>query len=311
MLSFDHYPITPILAACAVALDAVLGEPRRWHPLVGFGNLAGFVEARMNPEARRHQPVHRIAGILALGLVVLPFVVLAAWGCALSNIGTAVNVLLLYFAIGHKSLHQHARAVADALKEGNEQKAKTAASYMVSRDPEAVEPVPATLESVLENGNDSVFGALFWFFISGGAGALAFRLVNTLDAMWGYKNERFLYFGWAAACLDDVLNYLPARLTALTYALLGKTRLALTCWQAQAPTWKSPNAGPVMAAGAGALGVRLGGMARYHGQWQQRPMLGAGEPPAAKDIERALLLVRNGVGLWVVLALLMGWLVHA
>jgi len=100
---------------------------------------------------------------------------------------------------------------------------------MVSRDSAAIEAVPATVESVLENGNDGVFGALFWFFIAGGAGALAFRLANTMDAMWGYKTPRYYYFGWAAARLDDVLDYIPARLTAIIYALLGHTRLALQC----------------------------------------------------------------------------------
>lgn len=311
MLSFDHYPITPILAACAVALDAAMGEPRRWHPLVGFGNMAHVVEARLNTKTRRPRPIHRLAGIFGLIGLVAPLTAIAAWLCKLPHIGILINVLLLYFAIGHKSLHQHARAVADALQIGDEAQAKTAASYMVSRDPDAVEPVPATIESVLENGNDSVFGALFWFFIAGGAGALAFRLVNTLDAMWGYKNERFFYFGWAAARLDDVLNYIPARLTALTYAVLGRTRLAIACWRTQGPVWKSPNAGPVMAAGAGALGVKLGGMARYHGQWQQRPELGAGAAPQTEDIGRALQLVRNGVGLWIGLGLLTGWLLHA
>lgn len=311
MLSFDHYPITPLLAACAVALDALLGEPRRWHPLVGFGRLANALEARLNRGYRREQSIRRIGGICAVVILLVPLAGLAAWLCALPGIGDAASVLLLYFALGHKSLHQHARAVVAALNAQDDAKAKTAASYMVSRDPEALEPVPATIESVLENGNDGVFGALFWFFVAGGVGALVFRLVNTLDAMWGYKNPRFLYFGWAAARLDDALNYFPARLTALTYAVLGKTRLALNCWRAQAPIWKSPNAGPVMAAGAGALGVQLGGLARYHGQWQQRPMLGAGDKPVAADIDRALRLVQHGVWLWLVLALLAGGLLHA
>lgn len=301
----------PILAACAVLLDAILGEPRRWHPLVGFGNLAQMLEARLNHDQGCERPDRRMAGACALALLVAPLTALAAWICTLPSIGPAADVLLLYFAIGHKSLRQHARAVAAALHAGNAAQAKTAASYMVSRDSETLEPVPATIESVLENGNDSVFGALLWFFVAGGAGALAFRLVNTLDAMWGYKNPRFLYFGWAAARLDDVLNYIPARLTALTYAMLGQTRIALRCWRAQAPTWKSPNAGPVMAAGAGALGVRLGGRARYHGQWQQRPVLGAGSLPNAGDIDRALRLVSNGMWLWIVLALLGGGLIRA
>ena len=311
MISSVHYPITALLAVAAVALDGLLGEPRRWHPLVGFGSLANRLEARLNPESRRARPSHRLAGVMGVAMLLLPFGALAFWLCRLPGIGPLVDVLLLYFAIGHRSLHEHAHAVSRALQAGDEVQARTAASYMVSRDSAAIDPVPATVESVLENGNDGVFGALFWFFIFGGAGALLFRLANTLDAMWGYKNERFLMFGWAAARLDDVLDYIPARLTALTYALLGKTRLALRCWRAQAPTWDSPNAGPVMSAGAGALGVKLGGPARYHGEWHQRPDLGAGEASQPSDIERALKLVRHGVYLWLALALIAGGLAYA
>lgn len=311
MISSLHYPITPLLAVAAVALDGLLGEPRRWHPLVGFGRLVHAMEAGLNPTDRRALPRQRLAGVLGVTLLLVPLTAFAWWLCRLPGIGPVVDVLLLYFAIGHRSLHEHARAVSRALDANNEEQARLAASYMVSRDSAAIEPVPATIESVLENGNDGVFGALFWFFILGGAGALLFRLANTLDAMWGYKNERFLYFGWAAARLDDVLDYVPARLTALTYALLGKTRLALICWRTQAPTWDSPNAGPVMSAGAGALQVKLGGPARYYGEWHLRPDLGAGDSPAAHHIERALRLVRHGVYLWLAIGLLAGVFIHA
>ncbi|HEX5802927.1 MAG TPA: cobalamin biosynthesis protein, partial [Azospira sp.] len=146
----------------------------------------------------------------------------------------------------------------------------------------------------------------FWFLLLGGPGALLFRLANTLDAMWGYRNARFLRFGAAAARLDDALNYLPARLTALSYALFGATRRALACWRTQAPQWDSPNAGPVMAAGAGALQVRLGGAAVYHGQLEVRPTLGEGRPATSADIHRALALVRFSLRLWLGLALLAG-----
>lgn len=298
MISFAYYPITPLLAVAAVALDAWLGEPRRWHALVGFGNLANWLEKRLNAA-----PFAKLKGVFGVLVLLLPFTLLAFYLCRLSPV---FDVLLLYFAIGHKSLHLHARAVLQALNKNDEAQAKTAASYMVSRDSAAIEPVPATVESVLENGNDGVFGALFWFFVAGGAGALLFRLANTLDAMWGYKNARFMRFGWAAARLDDVLDYIPARLVALTYAVLGKTRLALRCWREQAPAWDSPNAGPVMAAGAGALGVLLGGPARYHGEWHERPVLGTDAAPASADIERALALVRRGVYLWLGLALVIG-----
>ena len=304
MFSYSNYLILPLFAIAAIALDWLLGEPRRFHALVGFGNLANWLEARLNLPSRRDLFAHRdlfllrFAGVLAVALLLTPFTAIAWWLCHLPKISWLADIVLLYFAIGHKSLHQHARAVSNALQANDEAGAKLAASYMVSRDSAAVEAIPATVESVLENGNDGVFGALFWFFIFGGTGALVFRLANTLDAMWGYRNPRFLQFGWAAARLDDVLDYIPARLTALSYALLGNTRNALKCWGKQAPTWDSPNAGPVMAAGAGALSIELGGAARYQGEWHERPVLGMGKKAVADDIERSLKLVRHSVYLW-------------
>jgi adenosylcobinamide-phosphate synthase len=146
-----------------------------------------------------------------------------------------------------------------------------------------------------------VFAAIFWFAVAGAPGVVLYRLSNTLDAMWGYRNERFERFGWAAARIDDVLNYIPARLVALTYAVLGKTRAALRCWRQQAPHWDSPNAGPVMAAGAGALGVALGGPAIYHGELHERPQLGEGLPADADSIGRGWQLVQRGVWLWLLI----------
>lgn len=288
----------------AIMLDWWLGEPRRFHPLVGFGRLASGLEARLHPPATLPHVRQRLVGLLAVLVLLTPPTLLAGWLATLPILGTLWGVLALYFALGHRSLHDHARPVAEALERGDMLAAREAASLLVSRDKDALDPASATCESVLENGSDGVFGALFWFLIAGPAGAVLYRLANTLDAMWGYKTERFLHFGWAAARLDDVLGYIPARLTALTYALLGHTRQALACWRMQARAWKSPNAGPVMAAGAGALGIRLGGSARYHGQWQDRPSLGTGRPAEARDIRRALSLVRRGTLLWLLLILL-------
>lgn len=304
MFASANYLTLPLLASIALLIDYAMGEPKKFHPLVGFGWLATQIEKYFNLPKWQARPLHRLTGLVGLLVLICPLVWLAYWLCQKTMFYTLINIYLLYFAIGHKSLHDHARAVLNALNANDLNQAKIAASYMVSRDSAAIDPIPATVESVLENGNDGVFGALFWFFIAGGVGALAFRLVNTMDAMWGYKTPRYYYFGWAAARLDDVIGYVPARLCALSYALLGNTKTALNCWKTQASTWDSPNAGPVMSTGAGALHLKLGGAACYQGEWHQRPVLGAGEPPVINDIERALALVRHSVYLWLAVFLI-------
>jgi len=278
---------------------------------VGFGQLANFIEKKFNHDPSSSPTSCRWRGIVALLTLLLPFTAAAIVLSLIPYLGTVVGVLMLYFAIGHKSLHDHARPVMVALQNNDDHEARRQVSRMVSRDSAALDITCATTESVLENGNDGVFGALFWFLIAGGSGAILYRLVNTLDAMWGYRNDRFRYFGWAAARLDDVFNFIPARLTAITYALLGNTSLAIQCWRRQAPAWDSPNAGPVMAAGAGALAITLGGPARYLGEWHQRPLLGKGEAPQINDIESALGLVRHGVWLWTGCLLITAGLTYA
>ncbi|NOX09102.1 MAG: cobalamin biosynthesis protein [Gammaproteobacteria bacterium] len=296
---------TALSVIVAVILDWLLGEPRRFHPLVGFGYLAQRLESCLYRSSRWR-------GVWALALLLLPLTTLTWWVSQQPGIiSTFFSIVVLYFSLGHKSLHDHARPIARALQNNNEDAARRLVARMVSRDSSALDITAAATESVLENGNDGVFGALFWFVIAGAPGAMLYRLANTMDAMWGYRNPRYQAFGWAAARFDDVLNLVPARLTAITYALLGKTRQAFFCWRTQAPSWDSPNAGPVMAAGAGALGISIGGPARYLGEWHQRPVLGMGGASTRGDIERALTLVRRGVGLWIVLLLLPGGFSYA
>lgn len=294
----------PAAALVAVLLDRLLGEVRRFHPLVGFGNLAAAIEKRLNN--------HRLAsGLFAWALTVLPLVGLA-W-LVRPFAPFAIDVVLLYFALGAQSLCEHAEAIAKPLREGHLDEARQRVSWIVSRETSTLDEsgiAKAGVESVLENGNDAIFGTLFWFALLGGPGALLFRLANTLDAMWGYRTERFNLFGRFAARFDDALNWVPARLTALTYALLGQTRNALACWRTQAPGWDSPNAGPVMSAGAGSLGVQLGGAAIYHGKVEIRPPLGFGPPPAAADLGRAISLIRHSLWLWLAVFFTIGFL-HA
>lgn len=291
----------------ALLLDALFGEPRRGHPLVLFGRWAERLERRFNPGGRGW----RSHGVSAWLLAVLPPTAVVWLLADLPGLGWVVSVLALYAAVGLRSLNEHAEPVAQALEQGDLARARERVGYMVSRDTRELDDgavARAATESVLENGSDAVFAALFWFAVAGAPGVVLYRLANTLDAMWGYRNARFERFGWAAARIDDVLNYIPARLVALTYAVLGKTALALHCWRQQAPLWDSPNAGPVMAAGAGALGVQLGGPAIYHGELHERPRLGEGEPACAADIQRGMDLVRQGVMLWVAVLIVGGWL---
>ena len=290
--------VTPALLVAALLLDWLLGEPARWHPLVGFGNLASAVEKRLN---RQYMPfMARLLGLLAWLALLLPAFALAFWLTHLA-FGWVLDILLLYFAIGARSLREHALRIYHALRQHDLPAARIAVGMIVSRDTSVLderEIATASVESVLENGNDAIFGAIFWFVVLGGSGALLFRLANTLDAMWGYRTPRFLYFGWAAARLDDVLNLIPARLTALSYALCGHTSSGLRCWWRQAQLWYSPNAGPVMAAGAGALQVTLGGKARYHGKEKVRPTLGQGPAATAESIQAAVSLVERCIVLW-------------
>lgn len=304
------YVLTSAALVClaAVLMDRLFGEPRRWHPLVGFGHCVSLLERRLN----RHpaQPFAAIVkGAVGVLLLVAPWVGLAVaftWLWSESWVLTTVELVVLYLALSVRGLAEHGRAVSDALHAGDTGLAREKVSWIVSRKAEALDErgiAAAATESMLENGADAIFASLFWYLVAGLPGVLLHRLVNTLDAMWGYRNPRYLYFGRFAARLDDVLNWIPARLTALTYSVLGNTRQALRCWQSQGRQWDSPNAGPVMAAGAGALGVTLGGPAPYPSGIHQRPWLGEGAEAGADSVDAAIRLVVHGVWLWLAVLL--------
>ncbi|MBU6523136.1 cobalamin biosynthesis protein [Ralstonia pickettii] len=299
------WPLVALAALAGVLLDRLFGEVPRWHPLVGFGRLAKPIERRMN-RAPAAVSWSRLVGVAAWAIAVLPLVLLAGWLVGGARdvspwLVAALDAVALYFAIGARSLHEHIAPIALALRDADVPRARALASRIVSRDLTQAtdEPIArAAVESALENGSDAIFAPLFWLVVAGAPGVVLYRLANTLDAMWGYRNARFTGFGWAAARIDDVLNWIPARLTAISYALLGHTADALNCWRTQAPQWSSPNAGPVMAAGAGSLRVQLGGAARYEGVEEARPSLGTGETATAADIARALTLVSRTLWLW-------------
>lgn len=302
----------------ALVLDHLLGEPRRMHPLVGFGKVAIWLEQRLNPRDpkaawRSAHPL--LMGSLAVFTLVAPLVLVSLVLMAVLSAPALilVEIVVLWSALSLRGLREHALAVADPLAAGELPVAREQLARIVSRQTASLDETAvasAATESVLENGADAVFASLFWFLVAGMPGVLLHRAVNTLDAMWGYRNERFLLFGRAAARLDDLLGWVPARLTALTYAVPGRTRRALAAWRTQAPAWDSPNAGPVMAAGAGALGVSLGGPAPYSTGLKQRPHLGEGPAPSAQTVLAAVTLLERGVISWLAVLMVLAFSIY-
>ena len=300
--------MTFLVILIALAIDYVFGEPKRFHPLVGFGRWVDWIEKTLNQTLNNSLSL-RLRGIVALFLAVFPiiFFVMGLRSLFQSPYVYIFDALIVALCIGHKSLIQHAMAVMKPLLKSDINAARSAVAMIVSRDTANLnenEISKATIESVLENGSDAIFAALFWYVVAGLLGVVLYRLVNTLDAMWGYKTERFLYFGWFAARLDDVLNFIPARLSALSYAMAGQFNSAIKCWRDQGKLWYSINAGPVMAAGAGAIEVKLGGDSIYHGKLKSRPVLGLGSEANASHIDKAARLVTRAVLIWLAAILL-------
>ncbi|PCJ90187.1 MAG: cobalamin biosynthesis protein [Porticoccaceae bacterium] len=314
--------MTLLAIVLAILLDQLLGEPKRLHPLVGFGRLANTLEPLLRRAERTIRKYivradelptdYRVAGALGWLLLVPVFTAILYWALLhrLEVLGAfwelLISALVVYFCIGGRSLAEHARAVArplskEPLSSNDIDDARNQLSRIVSRDTAALESegiAKATVESVLENASDAILAPIFWFSIAGIPGVLLYRFANTLDAMWGYKNQHYRYFGWAAARMDDVLNWMPARCCALSYAITGNWKTAIRCWQRQAPLCESPNAGPVMASGAGAMGISLGGPACYEGLEVMRPELGEGRAARSEDIDAALKLVWRATILW-------------
>jgi adenosylcobinamide-phosphate synthase len=300
-MSINYFLLIPSV----IALDLLLGEPKRFHPLVGFGSVVDKIEVLLH--RAKHGIMQFFTGALAWLLLVIPLVVLAYY--LEQQLGWGFSLLVAYLAIGANSLKIHALQIFVALKQNNLPQAREKVAYIVSRDTSQLsepEISRASVESVLENGSDAIFAPLFWLVIGGAPAVVLYRLSNTLDAMWGYRNAKYEYFGKFSARMDDILNWIPARLTALSYVAMGQSLKAWLCWQRQARTWYSSNAGTVMSSGAGALDVQLGGTARYHGKDKSRPLLGTERLATADDIEAAWNLVFRSLLLWAILATLIG-----
>ncbi|MFB6841469.1 cobalamin biosynthesis protein [Streptomyces sp. NPDC056361] len=286
-------------AALGLAVDRLVGDPRRGHPVAVFGRAAAGVERALWRDHR---------GWGALHTAVCAGTTAAAGALAARTVrgnraaSVALTAAAVWAVVGGTTLGREARAIGGALAAGDLEAARERLPHLCGRDPHSLDGpamARAVVESVAENTSDAVVGALFWGAVAGVPGLVGFRAVNTLDAMVGHKSPRHRRFGWASARLDDVAGWPGARLTAALATAAGDDpRGAVRAWRADAAKHPSPNAGPVEASFAGALGVRLGGTLAYGGRVEHRPVLnGEGRAVEVADIERAVRLSRRVTGL--------------
>ncbi|MEV6944268.1 cobalamin biosynthesis protein [Streptomyces sp. NPDC051172] len=282
-------------AAAGLLGDHLLGDPRRGHPVAAFGRAAGAVERVLWRNHRGWGALHTAVcagSAIALGVVAQRAVRPSR------TASLALTAAATWAVVGGTSLAREARGIGRALGAGDVEAARARLPHLCGRDPQALDAdgiARAVVESVAENTSDAVVGALVWGAVGGVPGLLGFRAVNTLDAMVGHKSAKYRRYGWASARLDDVAGWPGARLTAVLAAVAGGDRRgAVRAWRSDAGKHPSPNAGPVEASFAGALGVRLGGTLSYGGRVEHRPVLNEeGRAVEVGDIERAVRLSRR------------------
>jgi len=278
-------------------LDAILADPRACHPVEVFGSLAVRAEEWLWADSRAR-------GVLFAAACLGP---VAALGLAMQRLASrdavpdvGLTAAATWTVLGAASLAREATGIARVLDAGDLDAAREWLPALCGRDPDRLDGpgiARAIVESVAENTSDAVVAPLFWGAVAGIPGLLAYRAVNTLDAMVGHRSRRYERFGWAVARLDDAANWLPARVTAALAVLLapavgGRPARTLRILRRDGAAHPSPNAGRCEAAFAGALDVQLGGTNVYDGIVERRALLGDGPPPTANDIMRAVRLSR-------------------
>jgi adenosylcobinamide-phosphate synthase len=276
--------IVHILAiTLAFLIDAIIGDPPKWpHPVKWVGSLIGFLDKKWN-----HGPNRKWKGILMLLVVLITAFSLTWLICMLAYklhflIGLAVESLLIATTIAHKGLKEAAMDVYTPLQKEDLQNARHKLSYIVGRDTERLnerEIVRGTVETVAENTSDGVIAPCVWAWIGGAPFALVYRAINTCDSMVGYKNDRYSDFGWASARLDDVVNWIPSRITAVVMLLANRPfqinrKEAWRILFRDARKHPSPNSGWCEAGAAALLGVQLGGINTYNGVISNRALMG-------------------------------------
>ena len=300
MMSDWMFVILPLLIGWL--LDVFLGDPMCLpHPVVGFGKLIAFGEHHLNKG--RHRKAK--GAVMSLVLILLTFVVVWLLLSLLPPLGrVGVDSLLVFFCLAGTTLIREVRAVFLALDRSLEEGRRQVAR-IVGRDTSelsAQEVRTAALETLAENLSDGVIAPLFWYALLGVPGMLTYKMINTLDSMIGYKTERYKDFGCWAAHIDDMANYIPARLTALLMIIAaGKPQLTGFVWR-NGRRHASPNSGYPEAALAGILNCRFGGPHYYFGQLFDKPYIGTNDRPlTTKDMQIAVRVNRTAEILMVIL----------
>lgn len=304
----------------ALVVDLLVGWPKQLfglvgHPVTWLGRIINRLDSWLNLDGTEASD-RRLAGLAATLVIIAGTFALAGLVQLLlprGLLGVALVGLVAWPLVASKSLYDHVMAVGRPLSSGDLAGARAAVAMIVGRDPSTLDEAGisrATLESLAENASDGVIAPLFWGVIFGLPGIAAYKAINTLDSMIGHRTPRHEAFGWASAKIDDLANFIPARLTGLIFcALAPAKREALALMVAQARNHRSPNAGWPEAAMAAALGVRLSGPRSYGDEVADEPWInGAAHDPGAADIERGIRLYRSAmVGVAALLAIL--WLI--
>ena len=284
--------------ALGLAVDALIGDPRRGHPVAAFGRWSRRLQGPLERDSR-------LAGLTFWCASVGSVTALGALAARLTRGSAPARAVLIAWStwavIGGTTLGREASRIAGAVAADDIPAARELLPNLCGRDPSRLDGTAllrATIESVAENTGDAVVSPLLWGACLGAPGLLAFRALNTLDAVVGHRSERYLHFGWAAARLDDAASLVPARIGALLTCALapvvgGRPGGAWRAWRRDAPAHPSPNAGPLEAGFAGALGLRLGGALVYDYGPSERPWLNrAGRDPVPADVARTVRLSR-------------------
>jgi len=276
-----------IILPAAVILDLLMGDPKFYtHPVVLIGKLIKILEKKLN-KSSNHRAMQRIKGVILVITVLLVTFVITYLVIFISNtlnyyLGVIIKILILYTTLAIKGLSKAALEIFNQLSEGDLKEARQSLNLIVGRDTDDMKEndiIRGTIETVAENTSDGIIAPLFYFFLAGPIGAVLYKAINTMDSMLGYRNEKYEYFGWASARLDDLANYIPARLTAIlivfsSFIYRKDYKRAFKTVIRDAKKHVSPNAGYPESALAGALRIQLGGINYYFGKESKKALLG-------------------------------------